>query len=367
MVLYERAHLIDSLTDLLDDAAAGRGHLALVHGEIGIGKSALAREFSDVASRRATVLWGACDPLSSPRPLGPLADIAPHLDPRIGELLGSGEREGLFEATLASLKDRGPAVLVVEDIHWADASTLDLIRYVARRVDGVCLLVMATYRDDQLANTDPLRVMLGDLASMSTVRRMPVPPLSLDAVTALAASTPLDPGALLRETGGNPFFVTEVISSGGDHLPATVQDAVLARVNRVSPQARSALEAAAVIGSRVEPSVILAMPGVSADAVDECVSVGMLRFNAPAYGFRHELVRQAVLAGIAPGRLGALHWQALDRLRAQQILPPPLARLAEHAEHAGDGLAVLEFATAAGDSAVGLMSHREAAFQYGRA
>ena len=367
MVLYERAHLIDSLTALLEDAEAGHGRLALVHGEIGIGKSALAREFSDVASRRANVLWGACDPLSSPRPLGPLADLAPHLNPVVGELLRTGERDGLFEATLTSVSDLGPVVVVIEDIHWADASTLDLIRYVARRVDGVRLLMIATYRDDQLSPTDPLRVMLGDLASMSTVGRMAVPPLSLDAVTALAAATPLDPAALFRETGGNPFFVTEVISSGGEHLPATVQDAVLARVHRVSPQARSALEAAAVIGSRVEPSVILAMPGVTADAVDECVSVGMLRFNAPAYGFRHELVRQAVLAGIAPGRLGALHWQALDRLRAQQILPPPLARLADHAEQSGDGLAVLEFATAAGDSAVGLMSHREATFQYGRA
>ncbi len=367
MVLYERAQLIDSLCDLLDDAAAGHGRLALVHGEIGIGKSALVREFSDVASRSARVLWGACDPLSSPRPLGPLADVAPHLGATVGELLRSGERDGLFEATLASLGDLGPVVLVVEDIHWADVSTLDLIRYLARRAEGVRLLIVATYRDDELAPTDPLRVMLGDLASTSSTRRLAVPPLSLEAVTALAASTSLDPRDLFRETGGNPFFVTEVISSGGEHLPSTVQDAVLARVHRVSAQARAALEAAAVIGTRVEPSLILAMPGVSADAVDECVSAGMLRFNAPVYGFRHELVRQAVLAGVAPGRLGALHWQALDRLRAQQLQPAPLARLAEHAEQAGDGLAVLEFAVAAGDSAVGLMSHREAAFQYGRA
>jgi DNA-binding NarL/FixJ family response regulator len=109
------------------------------------------------------------------------------------------------------------------------------------------------------------------------------------------------------------------------------------------------------------------MPDVSADSVDECVSAGMLRFDAPAYVFRHELVRQSVLSGITPGRLGALHWQVLDRLRALPMSPRPLARLAEHADMAGDPPAILEFATAAGDSAARLGSHREAAFQYGRA
>ena len=93
----------------------------------------------------------------------------------------------------------------------------------------------------------------------------------------------------------------------------------------------------------------------------------MLRFEAPAYGFRHEIVRQAVLSGITPGRLGALHWQVLDRLRAMPMSPRPFARLAEHAEMAGDGPATLEFAVAAGDAAASLGSHREAAFQYGRA
>jgi DNA-binding CsgD family transcriptional regulator/tetratricopeptide (TPR) repeat protein len=146
-----------------------------------------------------------------------------------------------------------------------------------------------------------------------------------------------------------------------------VQDAVLARVQRLSPVAQAALETAAVVGSRVEPALVHGLPDVTTEAVDECVSAGMLRFEAPAYGFRHEIVRQAVLSGITPGRLGALHWQVLDRLRAMPMSPRPFARLAEHAEMAGDGPATLEFAVAAGDAAASLGSHREAAFQYGRA
>ena len=317
--------------------------------------------------RTRPVLRGACDPLSSPRPLGPLVDVAPHLDPQVDELLRSGERDGLFEAALASLEAMSPVVLVIEDLHWADMSTLDLVRFLARRLEGTHVLVVATYRDDHLQPSDPLRVVLGDIASQSVVRRVEVPLLSPAAVAELAAESGIDAAALHRETGGNAFFVTEVVAAGGGPLPGTVQDAVLARVQRLSPLAQRALETAAVVGSRVEPALVHALPDVTTEAVDECVSAGMLRFEAPAYGFRHEIVRQAVLSGITPGRLGALHWQVLDRLRAMPMSPRPFARLAEHAEMAGDGPAILEFAVAAGDAAACLGSHREAAFQYGRA
>ena len=366
VALVERAHLLETLTGLHDEALACSGRLVLVHGEAGIGKSALVRAWSAAADQRGRVLWGACDPLSSPRPLGPLLDLAPHLDPQVGDLLRSGERDGLFEATIESF-DTEPTVVVIEDLQWADMSTLDLFRFLARRLEATKTLVVVTYRDEGMPPSDPLRVMLGDIASQPAVRRLEVPLLSADGVAVLVGDSGIDAQALFRETGGNAFFVTEVVASGGEHLPSTVQDAVLARVSRLSPQARLALESSAVIGSRAEPSLVHAMPDVCADSVDECVSAGMLRFEAPAYVFRHELVRQAVLSGVTPGRLGALHWQALDRLRVMPMSPRPLARLAEHADMAGDGPAILEFAVAAGDSAAGLGSHREAAFQYGRA
>jgi DNA-binding SARP family transcriptional activator/DNA-binding CsgD family transcriptional regulator len=367
VTLAERSELLETLTSMHDETFGGSGRLAFVHGEAGVGKSALVREWSRSASARARVLWGACDPLSSPRPLGPLVDVAPHLDPRVGELLASGEREGLFEAVLAALDAAGAVVLIVEDLHWADMSTLDMMRFLARRLGSTQALVVATYRDDQLQPSDPLRVMLGDVASQPVVRRLGVPLLSAAAVAALAAATDIDAAALYQETGGNSFFVTEVLASGGSQLPSTVQDAVLARVQRLSPQARLALESTAVIGSRAEPSLLHAMPGASPDAVDECVTSGMLLFAAPVYTFRHEIVRQSVLSGITPRRLGSLHWQVLDRLRELAFTPRPYARLAEHAAMADDAEAVLEFAVAAGDHATALGSHREAAAQYGRA
>ena len=367
VTLLERSPQIDTLTALLDDTVSGSGRLVLVHGEAGVGKSALVREWCAAAGQRCRVLWGACDPLSSPRPLGPLVDVAPRLEANVGELLRSGEREGLFEATLEALVEAGPSVLVIEDLQWADTSTLDLVRFLARRLEGTVGMVVVTYRDEHLAPSDPVRVMLGDIASQSVVRRIEVPLLSAGAVAELVGESGVDPVDLHRETGGNAFFVTEVIAAGGQHLPSSVQDAVLSRVQRLSPQARLALESAAVIGSRVEPTLVHSMPDIGAEAVDECVTAGMLVYDAPTYGFRHELLRQSVLSGITPGRLGALHWQVLDRLRDLPMSPRPFARLAEHAEMSGDGPAILEYAVAAGDSAARLGSHREAAFQYGRA
>ncbi len=367
VALVERADLLQSLVDLQDQALAGAGRVALVHGEAGAGKSALVRAWCGQAAQAGAVLHGACDPLSSPRPLGPLVDVAPHLDAQVGEMLAGGERDGLFEATLDALAALAPVVLVVEDLHWADESTLDLVRFLARRVDRAGIVLVLTYRDDQLAPADPLRVMLGDIAGSPTVRRLPVPPLTAAGVAELARDSGLDPQALFAETGGNAFFVTEVLASGGEQLPATVQDAVLARVHRLAPQARLALESAAAIGSRAEPALLQTMPDVTADGVDACVTAGMLQLEAPLYAFRHELVRQAVLSAVPPSRLGALHWQVLDRLRAMRRSPELYARLAEHAEMAGDGPATLEFALAAGDHAASLGSHREAASQYGRA
>jgi DNA-binding CsgD family transcriptional regulator/tetratricopeptide (TPR) repeat protein/type II secretory pathway predicted ATPase ExeA len=367
VALFERADLFTYLSTLQREAMGVSGRLVLVHGETGAGKSALVREFLASAEPQTQVLRGSCDPLSSPRPLGPLLDIAAELGQQVEGLLRTGEREGLFEAVVAALAERGPTMLVIEDLHWADMSTLDLIRFLSRRLEGLQTLAVVTYRDENLAPSDPLRVMLGDIASQSVVRRVEVPPLSQEAVAELASGTDIDPVVLHRETAGNAFFVTEVIASGGQDLPGTVQDAVFARVHRLSPQARLALESAAVIGSRVEPSVLHAMPGLAAADIDECVTSGMLRMESPTYVFRHELVRQAVLSGIMPGRLGALHWQVLERLRAVPSSVPPFARLAEHAEMAGSAPAVVEFAIAAGDVAAGLGSHREAAFQYGRA
>ena len=204
--------------------------------------------------RDASWFWGACDGLFTPRPLGPLFDIAAKLGGELLELCrADAPRADLFSALLRQVSEPGELrVLVVEDIHWADEATIDLLRFLGRRIRDANVLLIVTYRDESLGATDPLRIALGDLATQRSVRRIGLAPLSAGAVRVLAGDQGLDAAALYRLTGGNPFYVTEVVQSGMGEIPASARDAVLARVSRLSAGAREVLDAAALIGARVE-------------------------------------------------------------------------------------------------------------------
>ena len=252
-------------------------------------------------------------------------------------------------------------VLVVEDAHWADAATLDLLRYLARRLGAAPVLVVVTYRDDELGPVHPLRLVAGDLATSAVVRRLRLAPLSLGAVAVLAGPDGPDPAALYERTRGNPFFVTEVLAAAEDVIPATVVDAVLARAARLPGAARQVLEAAAVVAPPVEPWLLVEAAGAATAHLDECVAAGMLVAEPGGVGFRHELARLAVEGALAPGRRAGLHGRVLAALMARPGGAVDPARLAHHAEGAGDAAAVLEHAPVAARRAAGLGAHREAA------
>jgi DNA-binding CsgD family transcriptional regulator len=186
-------------------------------------------------------------------------------------------------------------------------------------------------------------------------------PLSVNSVQALVGDRPLDAVTVVQQTGGNPFFVAEVIASAIGELPLTVRDAVLARMARLSPSGQAVLEAAAVIGARVEPWLLAAVTGAEADAVDQSLAAGLLHVSSEAYAFRHELTRQTVLASISPFRRAALHRLTLDALRSSPATRNELARLAHHAQASGDAEAVLACAPAAARQAEAVRAHRAAA------
>jgi DNA-binding CsgD family transcriptional regulator/tetratricopeptide (TPR) repeat protein len=366
--LLEREPLLAALRLALGEAAAGRGQLALVYGEAGIGKTALVDHFTREQAGRCRRLWGACDSLLTPSPLGPVHDLASDAGPGLREALeSSASSRLLFPAVLAELGRQPPVIAVLEDLHWADGATLDLVKSVGRRIQRVAALLVLTYRDDELGPRHPLRLVLGDLATAGAVRRMPLAPLSVAAVRTLAGRQPVDAEALHRQTGGNPFFVTEVLASRSVGIPPTVRDAVLARAARLSPASRAVLEAAAILGTQVEGWTLAAMVPDAAVAADECVALGMLSSKGPVLRFRHELVRQAILDTIAAPRRSALHAAALAALRSRPGSAADPAELAHHAEAAADARAVLVHAPAAAARAAAMGAHREAAAQYGRA
>jgi DNA-binding CsgD family transcriptional regulator/tetratricopeptide (TPR) repeat protein len=367
--LLEREGQLAALGDALGDARAGQGRMLFVRGEAGIGKTALVDRFcADV--RGVRVLVGHCDLLATPRPLGPILDITDRLRTPGPRPHTDDERHAVVRALLDELATpTWTTIAVIEDAHWADEATLDVVRHVGRRLDGLHTVVVVTYRDDELGPSHPLRALAGDLATVPGTTALDLPPLSPTAVAELTAD--LDAGvagSVYERTIGNPFFVSEVVAAGGLEVPATVRDVVLARASRLPPAARAVLDAAAVLPTRAEIDLLLALAGARETDLDRCVTGGMLRPDRPGtVAFRHELARETIAAALPPGRRAALHAGVAERLLRATDVPADPARVAHHAEQAGDGALAATSAIAAAERAVALGSHREAAAQYQRA
>lgn len=343
---------------------SGRGGFVVIGGEAGVGKTTLVRHAVEELAGECVVLWGACDSLSTARALGPLADIAAESGGELADLLGSGaSRNAVFAATLRLLSSLpGPTIVVIEDAHWADEATVDLLTFLRRRVDTTRALVLMTYRDDELSPRHPLRFVLGD-ASAGSETRVQLYPLSLAAVTTLAEGKEVDATEAHRITGGNPFFVTELLAVGGVTTPSTVRDAVLARASRLPKPAREVLDAIAIVPARAEMWLVDRLLDDPSQlwALDDCVDHGVLRVDGDGVAFRHELARLAVRDAVPPVRRRELHQRALAALAAPPSGTVDEARVAHHAFESGDADAVLVHAPRAAEQAVRVGAHRQAA------
>jgi DNA-binding NarL/FixJ family response regulator/tetratricopeptide (TPR) repeat protein len=364
--LLERDTSLANLMAYAAEARTQQGRLVLLAGEAGVGKTALLEALRERLPD-ATWAWGSCDGLFTPRPLSPLYDIARDLG---GELKAACDRnaarEDLFDTFVAALcAEPDLAIVVVEDVHWADEASLDLIRHTWRRAGDAKVLMVVTYRDEGLAADPMLRTLVGDLAGYRGTRRMGLATLSTAAVAALAVDSSIAPDALYRLTGGNPFFLGEVLAGDGEHVPASARDAVLARTGRLDDEARTALETVSLFRALAEPVHLLALDGVTSKGLDSCVAAGMLVQRDRALSFRHDLARLAVAADVAPTRRVGLHAKILETLVALGSTDD--AELAHHADEAGDRVAMARYAARAARTASAVASHREAAFQYARA
>lgn len=243
MALLERDVQLQAAAGWLADAAAGDGRLVFVAGEAGVGKTAFVRQVVAGAAASARVAVGACDGVSTPAPLGPLVEMLPELPP--GLWPPGAERHDVFAGLVRALRRPAPAppyLLVVEDAHWGDESTLDLLLHLSRRIHTCRALVLVTYRPEDVGTGHLLRRVLGDAATAAGARRLGLGPLTAGAVGELVSDRAgVDAAELYRRTGGNPFFVTEVLAAGSATVPPTVRDAVLARTERLPEPARHAL------------------------------------------------------------------------------------------------------------------------------
>lgn len=370
-MLIEREQPLKELTDLFAETEQGRGGVALVGGEAGIGKSALLEAFRVRVGARARVLWGMCDALFTPRPLGPVHDMAGLLGRNVQKILAQGAAPGhLFSEILNQLEQSDQAsVLVIEDVHWADHASLDFLKFLCRRVAFLPVMLVISYRKDEIDAKHPFNQVLGDL-EQSYVHRITLQPLSIDGVRLLGNGDTENITELHRITGGNPFFVTELLSAPKESrstIPASVKEAVAARLNRLGAVESKFLETISLIPGSVEVELLAPLFGEQGETLAmACVGRGLLMQNLGGpLRFRHELARLATLSRLTAIEQQATHNKiviAMERLIEER--PATMAwldRLVHHAAGALDADRVLLLAPQAARQAIAVGAHREAA------
>ena len=340
-------------------ADQGHGSVVLVSGEAGVGKTSLMRAFHSSVPAGARVLTGYCDALSTPRALGPMKDIAASLGAGFRTAVEAGDRDLVMSALLAALAGGPTTVLVVEDLHWADEGTLDVLRYAARRIASLHALVVVTFRDD--AATPPGLGALMSAASATSIT-LRLSPLSHEAVRTLCEGHDVDADDVFALTTGNPYLVTEILASQETRTPRSVVGAVVARLAGLPTEARDLVEQLAVVPGSVEPRIAAALVGGAWDTLAAAEESGLLTVVNASVAFRHELSRMAVLGAVPGARQAVLHRRVLDALVALGDADP--GRLVHHAVACGDIATVIAEAPRAAREAAASGSHQVAISHY---
>jgi ATP/maltotriose-dependent transcriptional regulator MalT len=361
MEVLERDGFLEQLDDLLAQASIGRGRLVVIRGEAGIGKTTLVEAFT--AGRSKRVLWGSCDPLFPPRPLAPIIDIAAQVGGNLADAVRDPNRHTLLNAFLGTLRSGDPPIIVVlEDLQWADEGTLDILQVAGRRSTQLPAVIIGTVREEDISADHPLSVALGDLPPSTTVT-IDLPPLSEAAVQRMIAGTRSDAAALYEVTGGNPFFLSEILATEGDEIPRTVRDAVLARARNLDGDAIRLLHSASILAQPPDIELVLSISEAGPTALSECIARGLLVREGPEIRFRHQIAQKAFAHSIPQERLVHLHARALTILR-ESGGQAPLDELVRHAIGSADVGGVLEFAPQAAERASKLGAHNAAAANY---
>ena len=363
--ILERERELAELGAAAREAEDGDGSVVLIIGEAGIGKSSLVQAIGSVLPAKSRLLVGYCDDLATPRVLGPLRDLMGSVGVTLTNALSSGDRSRVIDALRAELDrpDR-PAVLVVEDVHWADEATLDVLRFLVRRISSMPVVLALTYRDDEVTRDHPLQTLLGLASVTPRLRRLRLARLTPDAVRRLGADTGLDPAQVYAVTSGNPFFVAEVLASGDVHgVPPTIAEAVRARLDDLDQPTRDALEQLAVVPTAVERWLVDATVRGGLRSLAAAEQRGVLNVSPQRVAFRHELARRAVVDSMPAVARVTCNQAVLTALLARPN-SVDLSRILHHAVEVGDDEVIVRYGPVAAREAVAAGSHREATAHY---
>jgi predicted ATPase len=356
--LLERSGQLAALGEACVGAARGQGSVLLVSGEPGIGKTALVSRFVTEVEHR--VLWGTCDDLSVPRSLAPLTDLAGDVSDELRMALANDAPRARVQALMLDELSRSPTVVVLEDLHWADEATLDIVTIIGRRIAALPAVLVVTFREGEVAPEEPLWASLGSLPADRS-RHLRLRPLSRAAVASLAGP---DTERVYRLTGGNPFYVTELLASGSDELPSSVANAVLGRASRLGAAPRRLVELVSMVPSRTSTGVLDAVMPAWPAAAEEPERRQLLRVDVHHVMFRHEIARAAIRSSVPVARRRRLHAEIMNALLGLDADP---AEIVHHAEEAGELGVVAEHVLVAARRAAAVESNREAFAHYRRA
>jgi len=352
-MLLERDHVLGELGSLAAEAAEGRGRIAFVVGEAGIGKTSVLRAAQERFGATIRTIWTACEDISSAEAFTVLRELPDISGSLIDTATGGGSRLALFRDTLDQLV-QVPTVLFIEDLHWADDGSIDFIRYAGRRIEELPLLVVISSRNDEQVARGRLVRAAGDLAP-SARSRFDLDRLSSVAVGQLAAAQGQIGSRVHQVTDGNPLLVTELLANSGSRSH-TIDDLVADRASNLSPEARAFLEFCSVIPRRVSIEQIEAS-GATDEHIQACIEGGLLLPDGDGLAFRHELTRHAIEDGLTPLRKRQLHADELERL---DRVGASAARRLHHAIASANRERIVELAPVAAEQAARLGAHGEA-------
>jgi DNA-binding CsgD family transcriptional regulator len=392
--LIGRAAEVAALGAALADAQRGAGRLVLIEGDAGIGKTRLVEDFAAQADG-ARVLAGGGIPLASDTPYAPVLGILqalarlhpaaaggllPHEAPGPPDPFGATRLLAAAADAVRAVAAPIPLVLVIEDLHWADASTRGLVSFLARAVREDRVLLLLTARAEELDPARPVSVLIGELARLLHAERLVLAPLQhaevaalVEAITGMAPSARLT-SQLMQRAAGNPFFTEELLAAGPDALalPASIRDVLAARAAQLPAAGQRVLAAASVLGRVMSHRLLAAVaePADLDDGLAAAVSHRLLEPGNDGYRFRHPLIQETAYAEVLPPTRQALHARAAAAL-AEMRLPGELAARAGHAaqiafhwQQAGQDGPALAAAVRAGDLAQAAHAPAEALAQY---
>ncbi len=352
--LLEREDELGRLGSLLARAREANGQIALIRGEVGIGKTSVTKALTNSVTDEAHVLWGSCDDLVTPRPFGPFWDMAID-EPELSTALLANDREGLLEVLLELFaRALRPTVAVVEDVHWADGATLDLLTALARRLDRTHALLVMTLRNG-VSTDHPVSLTLGSLPS-ALVENIDLAPLSYEAVASLSENA--EQAARVWDlSAGNPFYVTELLKGRRDEIPASVRDVVRFHLARLTAKGEQLVQLAAMIPRRAELSLLDEIDPSFRDSIGEAEDLGLVVLEGDALLFRHELVRSAIASALSESHRRQLNLKVLE---ACESLGLEISRCAHHARQAQAVDGMIRLLPIAAQQAAAAGSHREA-------